>query len=302
MDKDLIINNESIKSKIYYIREKYVILDRDIAKLYGVEPKYLKRQVNRNIERFPNNFMLELTKSEFDALRCQFVTSKKGRGGIRYLPYAFTEYGISMLSSILKNKKAVEISIKIIEAFVKIKKYLTHNNLILTKFQQIDQKLIEHDNNFDKIFDLMQNNIPKQGIFFDGQIFDSYKFVCDLIKSAKKYIILIDNYIDETVLEIFTKTKVNVKIYTANNLSLDVDKYKKQYNNVELINFKKSHNRFLIIDEQVYHIGASLKDTIKNFLENFFGAFFYFVKKDLGKKWFAFSKLNKDGLKILDKI
>jgi hypothetical protein len=273
---------ELIKKKIYTIRGMQVILDRDLAKFYKTETKLLNKSVKRNIERFPQDFCFQLSKNELCDWKFQFGTSNSEKMGLRKLPYAFTEYGVAMLSSVLRSKKAVEINILIIKAFIAMRKLLSENNQYIQKFQQIDQKLIEHDNNFDKIFDLMQNNIPKQGIFFNGQIFDSYKFVCDLIKSAKNNIILIDNYIDETVLEIFTKTKVNVKIYSANYLKLDIDKYNKQYNNVEIINFKKSHDRFLIIDDEVYHIGASLKD--------------------LGKRWFAFSKLNKEGLKILDKF
>jgi hypothetical protein len=281
---------ELIKKKIHTIRGMQVIFDRDLAELYQVETRKLNQAVKRNIDRFPERYMFQINKIEFKELRSNFinewisqnVTSNKIKMGLRKLPYAFTEHGITMLSSVLKSKKAIMINILIIDAFIAMRKFLSTNNQFIQKFQQIDQKLLEHDNNFDKIFDLMQNNIPKQGIFFDGQIFDSYKFVCDLIKSAKKSIILIDNYIDETVLEIFTKTKINVKIYTANYLKLDVDKYLKQYNNVEIIKFSKSHDRFLIIDDMVYHIGASLKD--------------------LGKKWFAFSKLDKDGLKLLDQI
>ncbi|MFP4403596.1 MAG: ORF6N domain-containing protein [Candidatus Woesearchaeota archaeon] len=299
---------ELIKKKIYTIRGMQVILDRDLAEIYEVETRKLNQAVKRNIDRFPERYMFQINKIEFKELRSNFinewisqnVTSNKIKMGLRKLPYAFTEHGITMLSSVLKSKKAIMINILIIDAFIAMRKLLSTNNQFIQKFQQIDQKLIEYDNNFDKIFDLMQNNIPKQGIFFDGQIFDSYKFVCDLIKNAKKKIILIDNYIDEIVLDIFTKTNVNVKIYTANYLKLDVEKYLKQYNNLEIIKFSKSHDRFLIIDDEVYHIGASLKDLGKKWCSHSlcsFGTFFCNIKKR-----FAFSKLNKDGLKILEKI
>jgi hypothetical protein len=286
MSKEIIIQDNLIKNKIYVIRGKYVLLDYDLAELYEVETKSLNQAVKRNQKRFPKNYIFQLNKTEFDFLRSQIVTAKTKMSKKRFMPYAFTEYGVAMLSSVLKSDKAIEISIKIIDAFIFMKKFLFKNKEVFFRIDNIERKQIEYqiktDEKFDKIFNLLQTNIPKQGIFFDGQVFDAYKFACDLIKSAKKNIILIDNYIDETVLEIFTKTKVNVKIYSANCLSLDIDKYLKQYNNIEIINFKKSHDRFLIIDEQVYHIGASLKD--------------------LGKKWFAFSRLNKDGLKILGKI
>jgi hypothetical protein len=276
---------ELIKKKIHTIRGMQVIFDRDLAKFYNVQTRRINEQVKRNHKRFPIDFCFKLTENEVNIMVSQnAIPSKKYLGG--HLPIAFTEHGITMLSSVLKSDKAVEINILIIRAFIAMKKFISNNINIINRIDNLERKQIEYkiktDNNFDKIFDLMQNNIPKQGIFFDGQIFDSYKFVCDLIKSAKNNIILIDNYIDETVLEIFTKTKVNIQIYSANYLSLDIDKYKKQYNNVEIIKFSKSHDRFLIIDDMVYHIGASLKD--------------------LGKKWFAFSKLDKDGLKILDNI
>jgi len=271
----------NIKDMVQTIRGKQVILDKDLAKLYGVETKYLKRQVKRNVERFPNDFMFKLNKKEHNSLRCQIVTSKKG--GIRYMPFAFTEQGISMLSSVLRSKKAIEINIKIMRAFVSMRKFFMKNAGIFQKLEQHDKKFIEYDDKFEKIFNAINIEKPKQGIFYDGQIFDAHKFVSDLIKSAEKEIILIDNYIDDSVLTLFTKAKrsVKIKVYTKNiskNLMLDVEKYNLQYNNIELKKFSKSHDRFLIIDKQTYHFGASLKD--------------------LGKKWFAFSRLNTN---ILDK-
>jgi hypothetical protein len=271
-DKELIIKN-----KIHTIRGKQVILDRDIALLYGVEVKYLKRQVKRNKKRFPQNFMFELNNKEFENWRSQFVTSKSDRMGLRYNPYAFTEHGISMLSSVLKSDKAIEVSIKIIETFISMRKFLIQNSYLFQRMDNFEVKLIEHDKKIDFLFNKIQEDIvPKQGIFFDGQIFDAYLFISNLIKKAKNEIILIDNYVDEEILQIFTKTSVEVKILTKNVLNLDVKKLNLQYKNIEIKHFDKSHDRFLIIDNDIYHLGASLKD--------------------LGKKWFAFNKMEDKDL------
>ena len=276
---DLTIN---IKDKIYNIRGKQVMLDRDLAELYGVEVKNLKRQVRRNKERFPQEFMFQLTEEEF--LRCQNVTSKMGRGGIRYYPYAFTEHGVSMLASVLRSKKAVDVSINIINTFVAMRKFLVHNKDLFNKVSIIESKVLEHDDKINNIFNVLEKeSLPKKGIFFDGQVFDAYKFITDLIKSADKNIILIDNYIDESVLALLSNKKkgVKVKVYTKNitkALKQAISKFNEQYKGLEIKRFDKSHDRFLIIDDKLYHIGASLKD--------------------LGKKWFAFSKMNKEAINI----
>jgi hypothetical protein len=271
-----------IKDKILNIRGTQVILDRDLAELYRVEVKYLKRQVKRNIERFPKKFMFELNDEEFKDWRRQFVTSKSDRMGLRYHPFAFTEHGVSMLSSILRSKKAIEISIKIIESFIAMRKFLSKNASFFQKFQQIDQKFLEHDGNFDKIFRAMEDNtIPKQGIFYEGQIFDAHIFVSELINSAKKEIILIDNYIDESVLILFSESNANTTIITkeiSNQLKLSLKKYNTQYKPIKIETSNRFHDRFLIIDNKAYHFGASIKD--------------------LGKKIFAFSKIKKDMLNI----
>ncbi len=195
-----------------------------------------------------------------------------------------------MLSAVLHSDIAIEVSIKIMEAFVKMRQLLMENAYIFQKFEQIEKKLIKHDENFEHIFDALQNNEIKKthGIFFNGQIFDAYKFVAKLIRSAKRSIILIDNFIDETVLTLFTKRKkkVKVSIYTrriSKQLKLDLQKFNQQYEPIEIIEFPDSHDRFLIIDEkEIYHFGASLKD--------------------LGKKWFAFSKFDNEALQILAKL
>jgi hypothetical protein len=286
---ELMINEENIKNKIYTIRGIQVMLDRDLAKLYQVETKVLNQAVKRNIDRFPVDFMFQLSKEEFENWRSQFVTSNSDKMGLRRPPYVFTEQGISMLSAILKSKIAIDVSIKIIRVFVEMKKYLSSNSLMFERFERIEQRLSVHDKKFDTIFQALENKSikPTQGIFYNGQIFDAYIFVNDLIKSAKSSIILIDNYIDETTFTLFSKVpNIKVTIYTHiinKQLKLDYEKYKKQYNNITLKTFKVSHDRFLIIDEnEIYHIGASLKD--------------------LGKKWFAFSKMDKENLNILEKL
>ena len=188
MDEE-IIRIEDIKTKIYTIRGVQVMLDSDLAKLYGVETKRLLEQVRRNIERFPEDFMFQLTKEEFESLRSQFATLKKGRGKHRkYLPYAFTEQGVAMLSAVLKSKTAVDVSIKIMKAFVAMRKFIIKNAEIFSRLEKVEYKLSEHDKKFEALFNALGNKeeIPTQGIFFDGQIFDAYKFVCDLIRSAKK--------------------------------------------------------------------------------------------------------------------
>jgi len=267
------------------------MLDSDLSELYGVEIRTLNQAVKRNKERFPEDFMFKLTKEEYEPLRSQFVTLKNGRGKHRkYLPYVFTEQGVAMLSAVLRSKTAVEVSIKIMKAFVAMRKFLINNSHIFARLEKAEYKLIEHDKKLEIVFEALESKeqIPEQGIFFDGQIFDAYRFVSDLIRSAKKSLILIDNYIDDSVLTLFTKRKVNVKAFIfvskiTKEIRLDIEKHNKQYPPIEIRKIKNIHDRFLIMDDQdVYHLGASLKD--------------------LGKKLFAFSKMNKEGLKILKKV
>ena len=283
-----IVKVEDITNKIYTLRDVHVMLDEDLARLYEVETRALNQAVKRNKDRFPDEFMFQLTEEEYENLRSQFVTSSWG--GRRYLPYAFTEQGVAMLSAVLKSKTAVKVSIQIMKAFVAMRKFILNNAEIFVRLEKAEYKLIEHDKKFDEVFNAMENKekISSQGIFFDGQIFDAYKFVSDIIRSAKKSIILVDNYIDDTVLALLTKRNANVKSLIIVNkitklLQLDLEKHNSQYPAIEIKEVKNIHDRFLIIDEnEIYHIGASLKD--------------------LGKKLFAFSKMNKDGLKILEKL
>ena len=290
MNESITIDNINIQDKIYTIRDMQVMLDRDLAELYGVETRRLNEQVKRNIERFPKEFMFQLTKNELDNWKSQFATSNKEFIGLRKMPYVFTEQGVSMLSAVIKSKVAIETSIMIINSFVQMRKFISNNALIFDKFEQIGQKILKHDEKFDKIFKAIESKDikPKQGIFFDGQIFDAYIFINDIIKSAKKSIILIDNYIDESTLTILSKRDKNCKatIYTKNitkQIRLDIEKHNKQYPKIDIKKFDLSHDRFLIIDDnEVYHIGASLKD--------------------LGKKWFAFSKMDIESFEIMERL
>ena len=289
--QNLIINENSIKDKILTIRNHQVMLDRDLAELYGVETKHINQAVKRNETRFPKDFMFQLSKEEFENWRSQIVTSNSDKMGLRRPPYAFTEQGVSMLSAVLKSEIAVDISVKIIRAFVEMRKIINSDNALFYKIDFLEKRQISYeiktDTKINQILNALEDKTlkPKQGIFYDGQVFDAYVFVNDLLKLATNEILLIDNYIDETVFTLFSKySNIKIKIYTANiskQLKLDFEKYSKQYQNTELIQFKNSHDRFLIIDKkEVYHLGASLKD--------------------LGKKWFAFSKFEIENLKILD--
>ncbi|MGD9554572.1 MAG: ORF6N domain-containing protein [Arcobacteraceae bacterium] len=290
---ELIIDNQTIKNKIYTIRGVQVMLDEDLAFLYSVELKRLNEQVNRNIERFPEKFRFQLTKEEYENLRSQFATLSldKGWGTHRkYLPYVFTEQGVSMLSAVLRSQTAIEVSIKIIDSFVQMRKFISSNANMFGRFERIEQRLSLHDDNFNKIFNAIEEKgtPQKQHIFYDGQIFDAYLFVSDIIKSAKSSIKLIDNYIDESTLVLFTKrdVKVDMKIYTqkiSKELSLDLKKHNAQYPKIEIEKFELSHDRFLIVDDkEVYHFGASLKD--------------------LGKKWFAVSRMDINSFEFLGKL
>lgn len=289
-NNSLVLSTDNIKNRIYTIRNMQVMLDRDLAYLYGVETRLLNQAVKRNIERFPEDFMFQLTDEDMLNWRSQIVMSIKDKMGLRRNPYAFTEQGVAALSGILKSPKAVEINIQVVRAFVAMKRFINSNALVFQRLDKVEIKQLEHDKKFDEVFDAIQSKgiKPEKGIFFDGQVFDAYKFVSDLIKSANKSIILIDNYIDDSVLTLFSKKNknVHVTIFTkdiSKQLLLDLDKYNSQYPLIEIKEFEKSHDRFLIIDnKEVYHFGASLKD--------------------LGKKWFAFSKFDKEAFTLLDRL
>ncbi|HAQ61533.1 TPA: DNA-binding protein [Candidatus Delongbacteria bacterium] len=293
---------EGIRERIYSIRGYQVMLDSDLAELYGVETKVLNQAVKRNIERFPEEFCFLLKYSEVPELRSQIVTSNKAnislrsqmmptkKGGRRNIPYVFTQEGVAMLSAVLKSEIAVKMSIKIMKAFIEMRKFIQANGQIFQRLDRVEVKLLENDKKFEKVFDALESKerIPEQGIFFEGQVFDAYKFVSDLFRSAKRSIVIIDNYIDDTVLVHLTKvnSSVKVKILTksiSEQFRLDMKKFSEQYFSIEAEVIKNTHDRFIIIDgEIVYHFGASLKD--------------------LGKKLFGFSKFDKSSMKLLDKI
>ena len=279
------ISTSKIENKIFIIRGVQVMIDRDIAELYGVETRVLNQAVKRNSERFPEEFMFQLTDKEFENLISQFVISSWG--GTRKLPYVFTEHGVTMLASVLKSETAVKASIQIVKAFVSMRHFVVNNAELFAELKSIRQHQIdtdvhlkESDNRIDKLFDLMDKYKVKdeQGIYFQGQIFDAYAKFETFMSQAKKEIILIDNYVDLSVLQRLAKKKkgVNVIIYTNPKTKLtaqDVQAFNAQYPTLTLNHTTKAHDRFLIIDQTtMYHIGASLKD--------------------LGKKHFAFSVID----------
>ena len=273
------MNNELatqvIENRIYTMRGVQVMVDRDLAELYGVETKRLNEAVKRNIERFPDKFRFQLTDDEklklvADCDRFKLLKHSSSN------PFVFTEQGIAMISAVLRSETAIEVSIRIMEAFVAMRKYLVANAQLFQRIDRLEMSQLETNHKLDVIFKQLEDKAIKdnQGIFFDGQIFDAYVFISRLIKQARREIILIDNYVDETVLTLLDKRAecVGATIYThtvTKQLQLDVDKHNSQYQPITIKSFRESHDRFICIDEKVYHIGASLKD--------------------LGKKWFAFS-------------
>ncbi|WP_269849839.1 ORF6N domain-containing protein [Methanosarcina horonobensis] len=280
------------------------MLDGDLAALYHVETRILNQAVKRNKDRFPEQFCFQLTAGEYERLRSQIVTlendgaltsqdvtleSRRGKHR-KYLPYAFTEQGVAMLSAVLRSDVAVEMSVRIINAFVAMRKFILANAQIFQRLDTLELKQLETDKKMEKVLVAIESREikPKQGIFYDGQVFDAYIFVSDLFMSAKKSITIIDNYLDDSVLTLLTKRKKGVKVllFTRNPtraLAQDVNKCNEQYPPVELREFKSAHDRFIIIDNtDLYHFGASLKD--------------------LGKKWFAFSKMDIGAVEMLTRL
>ena len=299
------ISNEEIKNLIYTIRGKQVMLDSDVAMLYHYLTKRINEAVKRNKERFPENFCFQLTTEEIENIKMpnevlnfksennwsQFATSSKSENikhrGKKYLPYAFTEQGIAMLSGLLKNDIAVQVSINIMNAFVEMRKFLIQNGQIFERLTNIEYKLLEHDKKFNEVFNQLQveENI-KQKIFFEGQIYDAYSLIIDIIKKANKKILIIDNYIDDSVLKMLTKKNNNVEVVIltsdkSNIQQIDIQKFNKEYPILKVAKTNKFHDRFIIIDnEEMYHLGASIKD--------------------LGKKCFGINKI--EDVEIIEKI
>jgi len=320
---------EQIESLILTIRGKQVILDRDLARLYCVETRVLNQAVQRNIERFPEDFMFQLSKEEFENWKSQYVISNYDEGnmssqfvtienedeilksqnvisswgGIRKLPYAFTENGIAMLSGVLRSPMAIATNIHIMRAFNAMRHFIgsqaqvfqrlevmERNQLALNASQaELSAQVAENNKKFEEVFRRLDDHSkkPEKGIFYDGQIFDAYTFINDLIREAKKRIVLIDNYVDDSVLAMLDKRNKGVEavVYTktiSRQLSLDFEKHNAQYSPIEVKQFDRAHDRFLCIDDTVYLIGASLKD--------------------LGKKWFGFVKLEQTTDELLRKM
>ena len=301
------VTPEKIQTLIYEIRGFQVMLDSDLAKLYQIETKNLNKAAQRNVERFPEDFRFQLTDEETNFLRFQIGTSNSGAGGRRYNPWVYTEQGVSMLATVLHSEVAVQVSVSIVRAFVQMRHFISANGSLFARLDsvekrqieteeklnrnllRIDEKLDTNEKNFEKVFDALEAaDLPKQGVFCDGQIFDSYKFVSDLIRKAKTSIVLVDNYVDDTVLSMLDKRKsgVSAAIYTQNiskQLTLDLQKHNSQYAPIDVRLIKNFHDRFLFLDEKtIYHIGASVKD--------------------LGKKVFGFSKLGLDAKQIMNML
>jgi hypothetical protein len=290
MESNISLSNQNlIENRIFNIRGMQVMIDRDLAELYGVETKRINEQVKRNSVRFPSSFCFQLNKNESVKLVADCDRFEKLKHSSS-LPYAFTEQGVAMLSTVLKSETAIKVSIQIMQAFVDMRKIIANNALIFQRLEKLEKVNLETDAKFEQIFKALEHKDikPNKGIFFEGQVFDAYTFIADLIRKAEKSIILIDNYVDDSVLTLFAKKKsgVKFKIYTnqiSKQLALDVKKYNSQYEKVEVFELKLAHDRFLIIDNiELYHIGASLKD--------------------LGKKWFAFSKMDSEVVPLLNKI
>ena len=301
---------EQIENLILTIRGKQVILDRDLARLYGVETRVLNQAVQRNIERFPEDFMFQLTKDEYENMSSQFVTTSKDATNMSSqfvttspqkrpksaVPYAFTENGIAMLSSVLRSPMAIATNIHIMRAFNAMRHFIGSHAQVFQRIEVLERTQLslvafkeETNRNFEEVFRRLDDNSekPEKGIFYDGQIFDAYTFINERIREAKKRIVLIDNYVDDSVLTMLDKRNkgVDAIVYTKNisrQLSLDFEKHNAQYSPIEVKQFDRAHDRFLCIDDTVYLIGASLKD--------------------LGKKWFGFVKLEQPTDELLSKM
>ena len=288
---NIMIDNHAIQNKIFSVRDLQVMLDADLAGLYGVQTKRINEAVKNNSDKFPSDFYFELSEEEDEILRSKISTSSWG--GRRKSAKVFTEQGVYMLATVLKSKIATEITISIIRTFAQMRRVINDNSLFLSQLKDLEKRQLSYeiktDKKLDEIFEAIEAKEikPKQGIFYDGQIFDAYVFVSELIKSAKNSIVLFDNYVDESVLILLSKRVSTCKaiIYTktvSKRLELDLHKYNAQYPHVEIKKFELSHDRFLLIDDEVYHIGASLKD--------------------LGKKWFAFSKMDRASFEIMKRL
>jgi hypothetical protein len=281
---------QHVAERILTLRGAQVLLDRDLAVFFEVKPIRLREQVKRNANRFPPDFIFQLTRSEVHELVSQnAIPSSRHLGG--YLPYAFTEEGVAALTAVLRSERAVAVGIQIMRAFVAMRKFILHHAKIFERLDQVERRQIFSDHKIEEIFSLLEshgNQPPAQGIFFNGQIFDAYAFVASLIRKAKSSIILVDNYVDESVLLMLSKRQASTSatIFTrkiSRQLALDLEKHNAQYPPVAIHPLDGFHDRFLIIDKHdLYHLGASLKD--------------------LGKQCFAFSKIDSLAPDILSRL
>lgn len=287
-----LVEKIEIKNIIYEIRGKKVMLDADLAKLYGYKSgaKALNQAVKRNIERFPEDFSFEITKNEYNELmfnpnflRSQFVTSKEeNRGGLRYLPRAFTQEGIAMLSSVIRTKEASEINVEIMREFVKLRNFVNNNSISLANdISMMKNMLFNHEEKINKLFNKFDRKEDlKSKLFFNGEIYDSYSLLVDIIGKANNEIIIIDNYVNKVTFDILSKKNINVTVLliTDKNKSkltkTDIDKFNKEYPILKIKYTTIFHDRFIILDrKELYHLGSSLKD--------------------LGKKVFGITKINE---------
>lgn len=279
--------------RIFVIRSQQVMLDRDLAELYGVDTKVLNQAVKRNVERFPEafRFRLRLIEKEELVTKCDRFESMKHS---TTLPYVFTEQGVAMLSAVLRSETAIRVSIQVMQAFVAMRSLLASHEPLLQRLDTLEKRQLSHeihsDARFEQVFRALesQRTAPVQGVFFDGQIFDAYTLINDMLRQARKSIVLIDNYVDDSVLVQLAKRNKGVSALILTRsitkaLAQDLAKHNKQYPPIQIQEFADSHDRFLILDgEVVYHLGASLKD--------------------LGKKWFAFSRMDKSGLMVMARV
>lgn len=296
LSKSLVNSSENIRNMIFEIRGKQVLLDSDVARLFDYSTKDLNRNVKNNFERFPENYCFQLTLEEYNSLRCKFFTlNDNGRGQHKkYLPYVFTEYGITMLAGLLKSNVAIQASINIVNTFIEMRKLLGNRNFE-ARLLNVEQKIIDMDvknelkfqecnNKFDILFSKFKEP-ENTHLFYDGKIYDAYSLLLDILNEAKSNIIIIDNYIDKSLLDVISKLKIKVNIITSHIDKELINKYKKQYNNINITINKCYHDRFIIIDQKIlYHSGASFKD--------------------LGHKCFAINKIDNDDIlkQLLNKI
>ena len=289
---DVIVKEKNIKSMIYEIRGKQVMLDSDLAMLYNVQTKRINEAVSRNKEKFPERFSFKLTEKESEIFLVAFCDQKSEKRGGRYkCPRVFTEQGVAMLATILKSNAAIKVSVAIMDAFVEMRKFLFENRSLFLKINNVESNLLmvnnkldNHENSIKELFDKFESKTElNEKLFFDGQIYDAYSLLINIIRKAKGKIIIIDNYIDKQVLDIliYKNDNVEVELWTKNiKCNLDIEKFNLQYSNVEIKKVDNFHDRFIIIDDkELYHVGASLKD--------------------LGKKCFAINKMDKANIKKL---